>query len=234
MRTYAARRDKSEDSGTAGVGLTLPVLLGGLLLATANPAAACSCPSESEAQQAARADAVFVGTVLSRVNLIDQAAVAGQAGLIREGQRRPYRPDRIQELMRRVTNSSDRAVLTFEVRRVYKGAVGKRQEIVSRMSNDTCRREFADRGPFLMFAWRPSPDASGPFQLEPGQYRSDMNICNRSRILADGGEPALGMPSDESGWPDSLVDVGILAAGVAAGLVLATLRARRRAHGADP
>jgi hypothetical protein len=146
-----------------------------------------------------------------------------------EGQRRPYRPDRIQELMRRVTNSSDRAVLTFEVRRVYKGVVGKRQEIVSRMSNDTCRREFAGPGPFLIFAWRPSPDASGPFQLEPGQYRSDMNICNRSRAPADGGEPALGMPSDESGWPDSLVGVGILAAGVAAGLILATLRARRRA-----
>lgn len=176
--------------GLLGAGLTLPVLLGGLLLVTAAPAAACSCPSQSEAQQAAGADAVFVGTVLSRVNLIDPAAVAARAELAREGQRRPYRPERIQELMRKVTNSSDRAVLTFEVHRVYKGAVGKRQEIVSRMSNDTCRREFAGRGPFLIFAWRPSPDASGPFQLEPGQYRSDMNICNRSRALADGGEPA--------------------------------------------
>ena len=64
--------------------------------------------------------------------------------------------------MRRVRNSPDRAVLTFEVRRVYKGAVGKRQEIVSRLSNDTCRSEFAGRGPFLILAWRPSPDASGP------------------------------------------------------------------------
>jgi hypothetical protein len=212
-----------------GAALTAPVLVGGLLLVTAAPAAACSCPAESEAQQAARADAVFVGTVLSRVNLSDPAAVAARAELAREGQRRPYRLDRIQELMHRVTNSSDRAVLTFEVHRVYKGAVGKRQEIVSRMSNDTCRREFAGRGPFLILAWRPSPDASRQFQLEPGQYRSDMNICNRSRALADGGEPSLGMLSDEAGWSDSLVGVGALAAGVAAGLGLAALRARRRA-----
>ena len=212
-----------------GAALTVPVLVGGLLLVTAGPAAACSCPPESEAQQAARADAVFVGTVLSRVNVLDPAAVAARAELARERQRRPYRLDRIQELMRKVTNSSDRAVLTFEVHRAYKGAVGKRQEIVSRMSNDSCRREFAGPGPFLILAWRPSPAASRQFQLEPGQYQSDMNICNRSRSLADGGEPALGMSSDEAGWPDSLVGVGALAAGVAAGLGLAVLRARRRA-----
>jgi hypothetical protein len=70
MRPYAARRVKSEIRGLLE-GLTLPVLLGGLLLVTAAPAAACSCPSQSEAEQAAGADAVFVGTVLSRVNLID-------------------------------------------------------------------------------------------------------------------------------------------------------------------
>jgi hypothetical protein len=56
-----------------GAALTVPLLIGGLVLVTAGPAAACTCPAESEAQQAARADAVFVGTVLSRVNLIDQA-----------------------------------------------------------------------------------------------------------------------------------------------------------------
>jgi hypothetical protein len=168
------------------------------------------------------------------VNLIDQAAVAARAELIREGQRQPNRPDR-QELMRRVMNSSDRAVLTFEVDRVYKGAVSKRQEIVSRMSNGSCRREFAGRGPFLIFAWRPSPDASGPFQLESGQYRSDMNICNRSRALADGGEPDLGgLPASASSRSDSApsparlaVGLGVLVAAVAAGLGLFTLRARR-------
>lgn len=218
-----------------GAALTVPLLIGGLVLVTAGPAAACTCPAESEAQQAARADAVFVGTVLSRVNLIDPAAVAARAELIREGQRRTYRLDRIQELMRRVTNSSDRAVLTFEVHRVYKGAVGKRQEIVSRMSKGSCRREFAGRGPFLIFAWRPSPDASGPFQLESGQYRSDMNICNRSRALADGGEPDLGgLPASAPSRSDSVpfparlaVGLGVLVAAVAAGLGLFTLRACR-------
>jgi hypothetical protein len=192
-----------------GAALTVPVLVGGLLLVTAAPAAACSCPAESEAQQAARADAVFVGTVLSRVNVLDPVAVAARAELARERQRRPYRLDRIHQ--------------------VYKGAVGKRQEIVSRMSSNSCRREFAGPGPFLILAWRPSPAASRQFQLEPGQYQSDMNICNRSRSVADGGKPALGMSSDEAGWPDSLVGVGALAAGVAAGLGLAVLRARRRA-----
>jgi hypothetical protein len=39
----------------------MPVLIGGLLLVTAGPAAACSCGQQSQAQAAAQADAVFVG-----------------------------------------------------------------------------------------------------------------------------------------------------------------------------
>jgi hypothetical protein len=184
----------------------VPVLVGGLLLVTAAPAAACSCPAESEAQQAARADVVFVGTLVgSRVD----PSVLTREYRQREEQRIKELKDRFgQSVM--VLREPDPVVLTFEVSRVYKGAVGKRQEIVSRMSNDSCEsgRGFAGRGPFLILAWRPSPDASRQFQLEPGQYRSDMNICNRSRALADGGEPSLGMLSDEAGWPDSLVGVG--------------------------
>jgi hypothetical protein len=209
-----------------GAALTVPVLVGGLLLVTAVPAAACSCPVESEAQQAARADAVFVGTLVS--SRVDPSV------LTREYRQREEQ--RIKELKERFGQSAvvarvpDPVVLTFEVSRVYKGAVRKRQEIVSPMSNDTCgSRKFAGRGPFLVLAWRPSPDASRQLQLKPGQYGSGMHICNRSRALADGGEPSLGRLSDEAGWPDSFVGVGALAAAVAAGLGLAALRARRRA-----
>ena len=48
-------------------GLTVPLLSGGLLLVTAGPAVACSCPiAKSEAERVARADAVFVGTLASQ------------------------------------------------------------------------------------------------------------------------------------------------------------------------
>lgn len=110
-----------------GAALTVPTLFGGLLLVTARPAAACTYPiPASETANAARADAVFVGTLRSQVNRTDWAAEAVRDELARELQRRPYRADRIAELGRKVAQSSDRAILTFEVRRVYKGTVGRR------------------------------------------------------------------------------------------------------------
>jgi hypothetical protein len=77
-----------------------------------------------------------------------------------------------------------------------------------------------------VFAYNSAGDR---YRLEPGQFASGW--CSGSRPLADGGEPALGgPPAGEPGWPASLaVGVGVLAAGVAAGLGLAALRARRRA-----
>jgi hypothetical protein len=51
------------------------MLIGGLLLVTAGPAAACTYPvPASEATSAARADAVFVGMLVSQVNQWDWAA----------------------------------------------------------------------------------------------------------------------------------------------------------------
>jgi hypothetical protein len=203
-----------------GAGLTLPVLVGGLLLATAAPAAACTCPAESEAQQAARADAVFVGTLVSRVDRIDWAA---RDKLVRE----VTLPSGERVLVRKPGNDTSRAVLTFQVSRVYKGAVGKRQEIVIPLGWSTCDGLGVDPrlGPVVVFASKPAGDRS---RLEPGQYGSGM--CSGSRPLADGGAPALGGPwAGVPGWPDSAVGVGALAAGVAAGLGLAALRARRRA-----
>jgi hypothetical protein len=184
--------------------LAVPVMLGGLVLVTAGPAAACSCARISEAEVAARVDAVFVGTLVS--SRVDPSVV-----------------------------------LTFEVSRVYKGAVGKRQEIVippAATRNGTCGFYVpAGPGPWLLFAYRSSGDST--LQLDPGQYLSTFgSVCpGGSRALAAGGEPALGgPPAGAPGGPDSwpslaslVVDVGVLAAGVVGGLGLAAFRARRRA-----
>jgi hypothetical protein len=198
------------------------MLIGGLLLVTAGSAAACSYPVPApETTSAARADAVFVGTLLSQVDRIDPAVAAARAELARELQRRPYRANRVAELRRKVMHSSDRAVLTFEVRRVYKGTVGKRQEVVISRAPG-CSYTLSGPGPFLIFANKPSPAISHQYQLDPGQYTLGLG----SRALADGGEPHLGWP----GWPvpDSLVVPVTWAAGIVAGLALASLRARRR------
>jgi|SRR5262245_25010055 len=141
--------------------LTVPVLIGGLLLVTAAPAAACSCVGGmSDAQYAAGADAVFVGTLIDRVD-----------------------PPRTGTF-----SSSDPATLTFQVSRVYKGAVTVRQEIVTAMSGASCGLELVGEGPFVVFGERSSHEQ---YQLEPGQYAS--NLCGGSRALADGGEPQLGV-----------------------------------------
>jgi hypothetical protein len=106
--------------------LTVPVLIGGLLLVTAGPAAACSCGQQSQAQAAAQADAVFVGRLVDRVDP-------------------PQRP---------MMSSSDPATLTFDVSRVYKGTVTARQEIVTAMSGASCGLELTGEGPFVVFGQR--------------------------------------------------------------------------------
>jgi hypothetical protein len=206
-----------------GAALTVPLLIGGLLVATAGPAAACTYPvPPSEPTSAARADAVFVGTLVSQVNQRDWAAAAAREELAREVQRRPPRRQRVDELLRKVAQSSDRAVLTFEVRRVYKGRVGRRQEVVTSW-HPSCPPLVTGPDPFLIFANNPSPAISSRYQLGPGQY----TLALGSRALADGGEPDLSRPGLLA--PDSVVvGVAVLAAGILAGLALATLRAQRR------
>jgi hypothetical protein len=245
-----------------GAVLAVPLMLGGLVLVTAGPAAACTCArGVSEAQVASRADAVFVGALAS--SRVDPSV------LTREYREERKRRERVN---RSAVREPDPVVLTFEVTRVYKGAVGKRQEIVipfppaaDRRVVDTCGFYVpAGPGPWLLFASQPSGDNT--FQLDPGQYLSGfMTACpGGSRTLANGGEPTLGgpparapsgptsspsptrgglparapggPPARASGGPDSwpspaslVVGVGVLAAGVAAGLGLATRRARRRA-----
>jgi hypothetical protein len=79
---------------------------------TAGPAAACSCfAGDSEPKRAARSDAIFVGDA---------------------GWRRAGRPVGLSPKTRSGTFSVPAPVVfTFEVSRVYKGAVGERQEIVT-------------------------------------------------------------------------------------------------------
>jgi hypothetical protein len=241
-----------------GAALTVPVLIGALVLVTAGPAAACTCARMTEAQLAASVDVLFVGTLVS--SRVDPSV------LTREYRQREEQ--RIKELKERFGQSAvagelDPVVLTFEVSRVYKGAVGKRQEIVIPPAatggvGDTCQFYVpAGPGPWLLFA---SPQSSGDrtLQLDPGQYLSAFTrLCSGgSRALADGGEPGFGgrparaprgpvsSPSPTRGGPPAgapsgrdsspspaslVVGVGVLAAGVGAGLGLTILRARRRA-----
>lgn len=230
-----------------GAALTVPVLIGALVLVTAGPAAACSCAQMTEAQLAARVDVLFVGTLVN--SRVDPSVLTRE---YREERKRRERVDRS------AVPEPDPVVLTFEVSRVYKGAVGKRQEIVIPFPpvadgrvHDTCGSYVpATPGPWLLFASQPSGDNT--FQLDPGQYLSGFTqLCLGSRALADGGEPgrgrapgvAVSSPSPTRGGPPAapsgpdsspsptslVVGVGVLAAGVAAGLGLAILRARRRA-----
>jgi hypothetical protein len=222
-----------------GAVLAVSVMLGGLLLVTARPAAACTCARISEAQLAASVDVLFVGTLVS--SRVDPSV------LTREYRQREEK--RIKELKERFGQSAmvrrepDPVVLTFEVSRVYKGRVGKRQEIVIPQAaaggfGDTCGFYVpAGPGPWLLFASKSSGDST--LQLDPGQYVSGFTrLCSGgSRALADGGEPGRGgrptrAPRGPVSSPSStslVVGVGILAAGVGAGLGLAILRARRRA-----
>ena len=209
--------------------LAVPVMLGGLLLVTAEPAAGCTCVQMTEAQHAARAKTVFVGALVN--SRVDPSVFT-----------RKYREARLRDRNARSTfRDLDPVVLTFEVSRVYKGAVGKRQEIVippAATRDGTCGFYVpAGLGPWLVFGYQTSGDDT--YQLDPGQYLSTFgSLCSGgSRALADGGEPALGgPPAGAPGGPDSwpfparlVVGVGVLAVGVAAGLGLAILRARRRA-----
>ena len=106
-----------------GAALAMPVLLGGLVLLTARPAAACTCPGMSEADRVAWYDAVFVGTPVSHVMQIDPRVEAAQREFTRTSN--PARSTARSE------NDSSRSVWTFQVSRVYKGAVGQRQEIIT-------------------------------------------------------------------------------------------------------
>jgi hypothetical protein len=156
--------------------LLVAVLAGGLLVMTAGPPAACSCAMvRSEAERMARADAVFVGELVG--SRVDPSASP------RETRRIPYPAP---------------VLLTFEVSRVYKGAVGARQEIVTPGGGGASCGGFGiglrGAGPFLVFAFNSAGDM---YRLAPGQYAS--NLCSGSRALTDSGTPASSGPPPTGG-----------------------------------
>ena len=164
--------------------LGVPLLLGSLVLVTAEPAAACTCYGMSEADRVARYDAVFVGTLVSHVIHVDHKARDLMAS-----------PDPAVA-WRAFLSDSTRTVWTFQVSRVYKGAVRRRQEIItppgapggsncSGVGSLRLRRPGTE--PMLVFA---SSSGGHRYRPQPGQYAS--NMCSGSRPLADGGEPATG------------------------------------------
>jgi hypothetical protein len=162
--------------------LAVPLLLGGLVLVTAKPAAACTCYDMSEADRVARYDAVFVGTLVSHVIHVDSKARDLMAS-----------PDPAVA-WRAFLSDSTRSVWTFQVSRVYKGAVRRRQEIITppgAPGGSNCSGvgglRYPGTEPLLVFA---SSSGGHRFRPQPGQYAS--NLCSGSRPLADGGEPATG------------------------------------------
>ena len=216
-----------------GAALTLGLLFSGMVV-TAGPAAACSCAVPgSEAERAVRADAVFVGTLISQVTQIDPRVEQAQREFTRTSDQRV--------LVRALRNDTSRTVWTFQVSRVYKGAVGEHQEIVAPPGGPggpNCSGvglQHPGTAPFLVFAYNSAGDMH---RLKAGQYATSM--CSGSRPIADGGEPDVaGLPAKAPGRSDSAssratlaVGLGVLAAAVAVGLGWFTLRARRRA-GAD-
>lgn len=188
------------------------VMVSGLVVMTAGPAAACSCAIvRSEAERMTRADAVFIGELVG--SQVDPSATSP-----RETRRIPFPAP---------------VVLTFKVSHVYKGAVDERQEIVTPGGGGASCGGLGiglrGTGPFLIYAYDSAGDM---YRLGPGQYAS--NFCSGSRALADGGKPALERPGGPDTWPAKTqltVGIGVLAVGVAAGLGLAALRTRRRPSG---
>ena len=194
------------------VALLVAAMVGGLMVMTPGPAAACTCVSvRSEAERMTRADAVFVGELVG--SRVDPSATTP-----RETKRIPFPAP---------------VVLTFKVSRVYKGAVDERQEIVTPGGGEAACGGFGSglrgTGRFLVYAYDSAGDM---YRLGPGQYTS--NLCSGSRALADGEQPALGRPGGPNNWPTTTqppVGIGVLAVGVAAGVGVAALRARRRLSG---
>ncbi len=125
--------------------LLLGAGLGMVGVVLAPPALACSCAgAETDAGYAARADAVFVGELVSR------------------DVRDPW------------FSSVDHAVLTFDVTAVYQGEVFERQQVVTSPSGNTCGLELSGSGPFLLFSRNPENPFAHDVVARGGQLVADL------------------------------------------------------------
>jgi hypothetical protein len=123
-----------------------------IVTSLATPAGACSCVQGSDSNALAQSDAVFTG------RLVDV--------------RRPPQ----------VHSSLDPATWVFSVDRVYKGAVTKRQEIVTAVSGASCGLETTGQGRLLVFAVGVRKSGVSPAPAR-GQYAA--NACGGTRPLAN-------------------------------------------------
>lgn len=159
-----------------GVVLLLGALLGALGIWVAAPAQACDCSSGTTVQNAERADAVFIGRLVSR-----------EPGT---------RPPHVHPA------SSPPAVHLFEVDTVIKGQVLQQQEVLSPWDGSSCGMGLPPGGgPVAVFATSSADLGSRPFAvLEPGQYASF--LCDGNAPLTPALEaeleslPDVGPPSE--------------------------------------
>jgi hypothetical protein len=172
--------------------LVLSLCAAGILVATPDPACACKCAPMLAEQAFDRADAVFVGRVVAR---------------------EPRRP-----FPWVFSSSIDPAVWTFEVTRVYKGEVRRRQEVVSHAQSSACGLDLQDSGPFVVFAYQDGADPTpGDGQLTThrcsgtGPIRAEVRRT-LARVPASNPTPT---PASERGWRwiGAAAGIGVLATG---------------------
>ncbi len=147
----------------------------------ANPALACSCAIGSVEEQAAGADAIFLGQV---VDVREPPAVDGMVG------------------------SDDPVSYVVAVSRVYKGEVGATQEVVSARSGASCGLELPDSGPVLFFATG-DPQAT-PTQLSANLCGGTVATATAPALLGDGQPPpeAAASPLPSTVGPESAASAG--------------------------
>jgi hypothetical protein len=151
----------------------------------ATPAHACSCAVATDADLLARADAVFVGTLVDRT-------------VARHGE---------------LSASTDPAVHRFDVTAVYKGEVRRDQEVVSNAAGASCGLELTEGAEVLVFASSASAGGFGP-PPEPGQYAADLCNGTRAlgagpvpASYGDPTEPDGGAAPDDGTDPDDRAEV---------------------------
>jgi hypothetical protein len=166
----------------------LVLLLGAFVLLTAGwvvaPAAsACSCALGTTAEQVARADVVFVGTLVSR---------------------------EVVHPLPGVVSSDDPAVHVFSVGTVFKGTASAQQEVVSADSSASCGLELSGDGPFLVNATDPpgGPEGQLSASLCGGTAPADAELVADVQELVGGGvpdPPVGGVMPEVSSSPESTV-----------------------------
>jgi hypothetical protein len=150
----------------------LVLVLGALVVlgagwAGAPAASACSCAPATTAEQVARADVVFTGTLVSR------EVVPRVPGL---------------------NSSDDPAVLVFAVQTALKGTASERQEVVSADSSASCGLALEGDGPFLVHAGHVPGGPPGQLTatLCGGTVPADAALVAEVRSLTGGGAPGPG------------------------------------------